>query len=336
MSNNQEESREASQEMRQSNSYLLEQNTARSHQPPPANHDRNNDGTKQDLEAIEANHKQTLRHAQNKDVGRRNAEDVRQKQKDKKQQSKKAYCWIAVPMVFVTVMALAALAIAILAMHHVDILQAQLEKNTPVQLAQQTPSNGNQASTGNKMKLSAIYTRWGNSSCPETPGKSVARVYKGLMAGQQNMSGEAKGGTNFQCLPLDGVEYALPSQPGTQGENVIYGTEYSNTVKPDSNNHNVPCAVCLVSGRATIAMIPATTTCPQSWTREYYGYLMAQTNDYSTYECVDKGMEILAGTVHKENIALLAHVEASCNPGSGIECSPYIEGKELNCVVCSI
>ncbi len=80
-------------------------------------------------------------------------------------------------------------------------------------------------------------------------------------------------------------------------------------------------------------MIPARTSCPPSWRREYYGYLMAQDRDYSTYECVDVGMEIVPGTAGQEGVAVLVHVEASCN---GLPCHPYIEDKELTCVICSI
>ena len=60
---------------------------------------------------------------------------------------------------------------------------------------------------------------------------------------------------------------------------------------------------------------------------------MAQDGDFSTYECVDVSMEIVPGTAKQENVAVLVHVEASCE---GLPCNPYIEGKELNCVMCSI
>ncbi len=173
-----------------------------------------------------------------------------------------------------------------------------------------------------------VYTRWGNSTCPHTEGTST--LYKGLMAGHHT---EINGGTNFQCLPQENVEYALPFSPGIQGNNTIYGAEYRASINPDSDLHNIPCAVCLVNGRTVTRMIPARTSCPPSWRREYYGYLMAQDRDYSTYECVDVGMEIVPGTAGQEGVAVLVHVEASCN---GLPCHPYIEDKELTCVICSI
>ena len=57
------------------------------------------------------------------------------------------------------------------------------------------------------------------------------------------------------------------------------------------------------------------------------------TSEYSTYECVDVVMETVIGSVKRDNIAILVHVEASCD---GLPCHPYMEEKELECVVCSI
>ncbi len=186
-----------------------------------------------------------------------------------------------------------------------------------------------------QQQFHTVYTRWGSSMCPPMEGTST--LYQGLMAGHHtktsNEINDYDGGTNFQCLPLENVEYALPFQPGIQGNNTIYGAEYHTTINPESDLHNIPCAVCLVNSRTVTRMIPARTSCPLSWTREYYGYLMAQEHDYSTYECVDVGMEIVPGTVSQDSVAVLVHVEASCN---GLPCNPYIEGKELNCVMCSI
>ncbi len=121
-----------------------------------------------------------------------------------------------------------------------------------------------------------VYTRWGNSTCPPTEGTST--LYKGLMAGHHtkpsNQITDYNGGTNFQCLPQENVEYALPSSPGIQGNNTIYGAEYRTSINPNSNLHNIPCAVCLVNGRTVTKLIPARTTCPSNLRREFYGYLM--------------------------------------------------------------
>ena len=83
-------------------------------------------------------------------------------------------------------------------------------------------------------------------------------------------------------------------------------------------------------------MIPARLTCPSSWTREYYGYLMANVNHNgyirSMYECVDHSPESLPGSMANTDGALLYHTEVKCN---GISCPPYDTQKEITCVVCT-
>ena len=60
----------------------------------------------------------------------------------------------------------------------------------------------------------------------------------------------------------------------------IYGAEYqthSDGIYPNSlHDHDVPCAVCHVTTRASQMMIPGRNACPAGWTREYKGYLMAE------------------------------------------------------------
>ena len=133
-------------------------------------------------------------------------------------------------------------------------------------------------------------------------------------------------------MPSD-PQYTLPYQAGVRGENYVYGTEYETSLQ-GSQQHNVPCAVCYASTHETVLMIPAKTSCPTSWTREYYGYLMsaARTHHRSHYECVDRDQESLPGSQANTDGALFYHVEANCN---GMPCPPYDPQKELNCVVCT-
>ena len=81
-------------------------------------------------------------------------------------------------------------------------------------------------------------------------------------------------------------------------------------------------------------MIPAKYTCPDGWTREYYGYLMSEhvDNSRSTYECVDVSFGSVAGRESGLNGGHFYHVEAHC---SGMACPPYNNFRELSCVVCS-
>ena len=173
------------------------------------------------------------------------------------------------------------------------------------------------------------YTRWGNSSCPTIAGTEL--VYSGRAGGTHYSH---KGGAaNYLCMPLD-PEYTLPSRAGVNNRNYVFGVEYKGPIQGISD-HNVPCAVCAVSTREMVLMIPAKTSCPTSWTREYYGYLMSADHGHpgrSMYTCVDRGQESLPGSHANTNGALFYHVEANCN---GMACPPYDPQKELNCVVCT-
>ena len=60
---------------------------------------------------------------------------------------------------------------------------------------------------------------------------------------------------------------------GVQNRSSIYGTEYRYPLQ-GMHKGNVPCAVC-VSTRQDLVMIPGKASCPEKWTREYFGYLMA-------------------------------------------------------------
>ena len=114
------------------------------------------------------------------------------------------------------------------------------------------------------------YVRWGKSSCPSVTGTEL--VYAGRAAGTfWNKQG---GGSNYLCLP-DVPQYTLRYTAGSQSYSEIHGTEYEVPIA-GTHHHNVPCAVCSVSTRVGVLMIPARTSCPTGWTREYYGYLMSQ------------------------------------------------------------
>ena len=104
---------------------------------------------------------------------------------------------------------------------------------------------------------------------------------------------------------------------------------------------NVPCAVCATTARGMQLMIPARVSCPDdSWTREYYGYLMTQSTSttgtfYRTeYICVDREAEVISGTAIDRNGALLYHVRAALCGTEYLPCT-YDPQKEITCVVCS-
>ena len=183
-----------------------------------------------------------------------------------------------------------------------------------------------------------IYIRWGRTTCPAN--QSTELVYAGRAGGSRYI--KTGGATNYLCMP-DDPDY-LQYANGTQGYNYVYGVEYNPSsgqplhVQPDVDAHNVPCAVCMARSRCSLLMIPAKTQCPTSWATEYIGYLMSAHQNHAlptTYECVDKDPESVAGldaVNWAQGSALFYHVEASCN---GMACPPYDDAKELTCVVCT-
>jgi len=178
-----------------------------------------------------------------------------------------------------------------------------------------------------------VYTRWGRTTCPSTSGTQL--LYSGRAGG--TWYSHSGGGANYLCLP-DNPEY-LQHTTGSYNHGYLYGAEYE-TGGPDNgplsavNDHNVPCAVCYVPTRGTMVMIPAKTTCPTSWTREYYGYLMANYYAFhrTMYECVDKDPESIPGSAINGDGTRFYHVETRCN---GIPCPPYQSEKEVTCTVCT-
>ncbi len=129
-------------------------------------------------------------------------------------------------------------------------------------------------------------------------------------------------GANHLCLVKD-PQFTLAYRVASSTPiSKIYGTEYKHPLR-GSHNHNAPCAVCHVTTRSAVLMIPGKTSCPRNWTREYYGYLVSAQHDHhrSMYECVDKGMESLPWSATNNYGAHFNHVEATCN--IGIPCPPY-------------
>ena len=148
------------------------------------------------------------------------------------------------------------------------------------------------------------------------------------------------GGSNYICL--HGQPEWGRYQDGFQSEGYIYGTEYQiYTNNPFSksrqalHNNDAPCAACYTPKSATI-MIPARTTCPDGWGKEYGGYVMAEARHHkgrTTYVCVDGDPEVRPGGGANVDGALLYNTEAWC--GYSLPCPPFVNGRELTCVVCS-
>ena len=148
------------------------------------------------------------------------------------------------------------------------------------------------------------------------------------------------GGANCLCLPEQPQYSTYTAGTQNDGRAHLYGAEYetgsyANGPLHSVHDHNVPCAVCYASTRETVVMIPAQITCPTSWTREYYGYLMAERYNFhrSTFECVDQNPQSVPGSIAGTNGALFYHTQVKCS--RGIPCPPYDTQKEVTCVVCT-
>ena len=177
----------------------------------------------------------------------------------------------------------------------------------------------------------AVYVRWGHDQCPST----AQLVYSGRVGGPfYNQHGS---GSNPQCLPLD------PNFLGSQQyRGLMYGAEYETLTDSSSHvhgcqEHDVPCAVCHVSSRTAVYMVPAKYTCPTGWTREYYGYLMSECTNSDRqriqYTCMDNELRPANGSLATNHNGLLFYfVEGRCG---SLPCPPYDNTKELSCAVCT-
>ena len=175
-----------------------------------------------------------------------------------------------------------------------------------------------------------VYVRCGHDQCPST----AQLVYSGRVGGSHYT--HSGSGSNPQCLPLD--PNFLKSISGDQRA-LMYGAEYQTLT--DSNSHvhghhdtDVPCVVCHVKDRTAVYMVPAKYTCPTGWTREYYGYLMAERHDFkrSQFTCVDTTFKSVTGSSANKDGLLFYFVEGRCG---SLPCPPYDNTKELSCAVCT-
>ena len=192
---------------------------------------------------------------------------------------------------------------------------------------------GQNGMKGDKRNGGTVYIRWGHNKCPST----AQLVYSGRAGG--SYYSHSGGGSNPQCLPLD-PSFLTPIS-GTQDRGLMYEGEYETLTDSNSPSYvhgrhdaDVPCAVCHVSNRTAVYMVPAKYTCPSGWTREYYGYLMSERHNHqrSQFTCVDIAFKSVTGSSAHTNGLLFYFVEGRCG---SLPCPPYNEKKELSCAVCT-
>ena len=156
-----------------------------------------------------------------------------------------------------------------------------------------------------------VFTRWGESSCPENTTKLI---YSGMMA--SGTSG------NYLCLPF----YKE------------FGDEYDQEFSKSATLYtsDVPCSVCLALEQSTVLTIPAKVTCPPGWTREYSGFLtISSTTNVGQYYCIAGNSKVKSGlhsdTQRGNNSKVwFNHVKVNCSSSSAKDCN-----KALKCVVCT-
>ncbi|CAG2242195.1 unnamed protein product [Mytilus edulis] len=159
---------------------------------------------------------------------------------------------------------------------------------------------------------------------------------QGLVAGKH--FNEQGSGVNTLCLPHDPepAPSDFPSKLHGGYYSRIWGSEYQFNFRNVAINDDVPCAVCQINHASTCLMVPAKTTCPVGWHKQYSGVLIgAWSDEYSSeYICMDENPEFFEGTrSHDDNGRTLYPVRARCG---SLPCPPYTEYQYISCVVCSL
>ncbi|XP_052249857.1 short-chain collagen C4-like [Dreissena polymorpha] len=182
-------------------------------------------------------------------------------------------------------------------------------------------------------KSGSTFTRWGRNVCPD----STAPVYKGYIAGKKY--NEAGSGSDTICLPDEPTwaNYTDGNQDALRGR--IYGTEIdinepSKIFPYNVWEQDVPCVVCL-SDKSSVLMFPARANCYKGWSLQYSGYIMANSHVHAgphNHICVDFQPEFVPNGARNDDQHILYLIEAQCG---SLPCPPYVQGRELSCVVCS-
>ena len=172
----------------------------------------------------------------------------------------------------------------------------------------------------------AVYTRWGNSSCPN----SAAQLYTGYMAA----SPTAGGGATHLCLNsrlgLDSYNFQSNNNPK------LNRVEFSNNgalgMMASLEHLDVVCSVCQAPGRSWGLTVAGRFDCPAGFAADYNGYLMAElsTAERTNYICVDGDAQGVPGSTTNHNSATLFPTETADSLSSN-----YVNGREVTCAQCS-
>lgn len=215
------------------------------------------------------------------------------------------------------------------AKHH-DLRQDLNDMDGKVQQLKQSVKEGSKIS-------GTTYIRWGRTTCPNNGSEETYTGYAG--GSWYDHTGAA---ASMLCLPEDPDWDLGKYNDASESFAFVYGSEYDEKTERSGrligNSHhqqNVPCVVCNIRSRSSYIMVPGKTKCPDGWTMEYCGYLMSGYYAHkraSDYFCIDMEPEDAKGGEKNENGYVLYFVESRCG---SLSCPPYVNGRELPCVVCT-
>ena len=174
----------------------------------------------------------------------------------------------------------------------------------------------------------AVYTRWGRTSCPRNDAGGIEQIYSGYAISK---AGPFTGGGSLMCFPPDPEWNRYDNQTDADYFN---GIEYGADILFDHAHQykDVPCAVCNANTRSTMILIPGRRTCYPGWTTEYAGYIMGDFGHNAM--CIDEQPEgIPGGEGIGTSVIRLRFTEISC--GTNMLCPPYVNDRQLTCVVCT-
>jgi len=188
------------------------------------------------------------------------------------------------------------------------------------------------------------YIRWGRTVCPT----GASRLYKGFLGSAHYAVGG--NGANYLCAheapkfakTVAGVQAWTAMLYGAEME---YIAEYAAANAPFSNenlnggqlaNQDMVCVVCYVAGSSDHLMVPGRQDCGQvGYDLQYKGYLVAEWHGgrmRGQYVCMDESPEGRPGGSGDNNQGVVYPVQIGCG---SIPCTPYVEGFEMPCSVCT-
>ncbi|XP_054713248.1 uncharacterized protein LOC129222742 [Uloborus diversus] len=182
----------------------------------------------------------------------------------------------------------------------------------------------------------ANYIHWGRKQCPSNTETVLSGVTIGSEVGQNGSS------SDFLCSEKileerDGFEQL---EDVSRDRALISSLKYQGKLQKffSMAEKSIACSHCRSSRKSRAMMFAARTDCPEDWTKEYGGYLMAPSLDSSKgeYICVDEEMEEAADEVTTvPRIVPIQLTEVSSRCGS-LPCDSFENSKLMSCVVCSI